>query len=162
MVPAYAGLGYAAFSVAMTVGRLTGDAVVRRVGRRQVVVAGGLCAAAGLALMVFVPTWQAGILGYLLLGAGSSNIVPVLFNAVGRQSTMPEHAAMPAVAMLGYLGILAGPAAIGFIAHASSLSASLLIVAALLFVVAASGMGLPITTDGTEVAAARDGHRTRS
>ncbi len=139
VVPAYAGLGYAAFSVAMTAGRLTGDAIVRRLGRRQVVVAGGLCAAAGLAIVVLVPSWPAGLVGYGLLGAGSSNIVPVLFSAVGRQSAMPEHAAVPAVTTLGYFGILAGPAAIGLIAHASSLSAALLIVAALLLAVAASG-----------------------
>jgi hypothetical protein len=40
---------------------------------------------------------------------------------------------------LGYAGILAGPAAIGFVAQATSLSAAFLIVAVLLSGVAASG-----------------------
>ena len=115
MVPSYGGLGYAAFALTMTVGRLTGDAIVLRVGGARVLVIGSLCAAAGLALAALVPAWAAGILGFALVGAGCSNIVPVLFTAVGRQKVMPEHVAVPAITTLGYAGILAGPAAIGLL-----------------------------------------------
>ena len=111
--------GYAAFALTMTVGRLTGDAIVLRVGSTRVLVIGSLCAAAGLALAALVPAWAAGILGFALVGAGCSNIVPVLFTAVGRQKVMPEHVAVPAITTLGYAGILAGPAAIGFVAQIS-------------------------------------------
>jgi hypothetical protein len=52
---------------------------------------------------------------------------------------MPEYLAVPAITTLGYLGILAGPAAIGFVAHAASLSAAFLILAVLLLGVAMSG-----------------------
>ncbi|MBX9931637.1 MAG: MFS transporter [Methylobacterium sp.] len=133
-----AGLGYAAFSLTMTVGRLTGDAIVREVGRTRIVALGGLIAAAGLVIATLVPSWQATLLGYALVGAGCANIVPVLFTAVGRQRVMPERLAIPAVTTLGYAGVLAGPAAIGFVAHATSLSTALLMVAALLLGVAAS------------------------
>ncbi|BCP52661.1 MFS transporter [Kaistia sp. 32K] len=140
--PTHAGLGYTAFAITMTIGRLTGDWIVRRAGQRNVLVFGGLCAAAGLVLATLVPVWEAGLLGYALVGAGCSNVVPVLYSAVGRQNTMPEHIAIPAVTTLGYAGILAGPAAIGFVAHASSLSASFLIIAALLVGVAVSSRWL--------------------
>jgi predicted MFS family arabinose efflux permease len=140
--PAHAGLGYAAFATTMTIGRLTGDAIVRRAGPTRVIVIGGLLAAAGLALATLVPSWIAGLAGFALVGAGCSNIVPVLYTAVGRQKTMPEHIAVPAISTLGYAGILAGPAAIGFIAHAASLPAAFLIVAALLVGVAVSGRWL--------------------
>jgi MFS family permease len=139
VAPSYAGLGYAAFAGAMTLGRLTGDAMVRRLGRQRVIIGGSFCAAIGLALATLVPVWEAGILGYALVGAGCSNIVPVLYTAVGRQTVMPEHAAVPAITTLGYAGILAGPAAIGFVAQATSLSVALLAVAVLLLVVAAGG-----------------------
>ncbi len=119
---AYAGLGYAAFALTMTVGRLTGDAIVRRLGATRVIVFGGSTAAAGLALATFAPSWEAALVGYALLGAGCSNIVPVLYTAVGKQTVMPESIAVPAITTLGYAGILAGPAVIGFIAHGSSLS----------------------------------------
>ncbi|MBD8616785.1 MFS transporter [Pseudomonas putida] len=139
MEPAYAGLGYAAFATTMTIGRLTGDAIVARVGGARVTLFGGLCAAAGLALSLAVPAWPAALLGYALIGAGCSNIVPVLFTAVGRQTTMPQSAAIPAMTSLGYAGILVGPAFIGFVAHGSSLSIALGVLIVLLLFVAASG-----------------------
>ena len=49
---------------------------------------------------------------------------------------MPEGVAVPAVATVGYAGILAGPAAIGFIAQLASLPAAFLVVAAMLAAVA--------------------------
>lgn len=142
--PAWAALGYASFSVTMTAGRLGGDAIVARLGRRPVVILGGLLAAAGLALSVVIPAWEAALAGYALVGAGCANIVPVLFTAAGRQTAMPARVAVPAVTTLGYAGVLAGPALIGFAAQALGLPASLLIVAALLLGVAAAGRSLRV------------------
>jgi len=136
---AYAGLGYAAFALTMTVGRLMGDTIVRRLGARRVIILGGLFAALGMALATLAPNWELSLLGYALVGVGCSNIVPVLYTAVGKQTVMPESIAVPAITTLGYAGILAGPAAIGFIAHASSLSMAFLLIAALLLGVAISG-----------------------
>ncbi len=136
--PSHAGVGYATFAVAMTIGRLSGDRIVRRFGGLRVVIFGGLCAAAGLALSITVPAWQASLLGYALVGAGCSNIVPVFYSATGRQTTMPEHTAVPAVTTLGYAGILCGPAGIGFVAHLTSLSVAFALMALLLLALAAS------------------------
>lgn len=60
--PAYAGLGYAVFAMTMTIGRLFGDAIVRRVGANRIIVLGGLCASAGLTLATLVPAWEATLL----------------------------------------------------------------------------------------------------
>jgi MFS family permease len=137
-----AGLGYAAFAVTMTVGRLTGDWFVRRFGPVKIVVFGGLCAATGLGLATLGPSWEVALLGYALVGAGCSNIVPVLFSATGRQTVMPESVAIPAITTLGYAGILVGPAAIGFVAKVASLPVAFLIVAGMLVCVAASARWL--------------------
>ncbi|MBI6978160.1 MULTISPECIES: MFS transporter [Pseudomonas] len=136
---AYAGLGYAAFALTMTAGRLTGDAIVRRLGATRVIVIGGTLACGGLLLATLLPAWETALLGYALVGAGCSNIVPVLYTAVGKQTVMPEHIAVPAITTLGYAGILAGPAMIGFIAHGSSLNIAFVLVAVLLAAVAISG-----------------------
>ncbi|HKU98960.1 MAG TPA: MFS transporter [Vineibacter sp.] len=136
--PAQAGLGYAAFAATMTAGRLGGDVVVQRLGGTRVVVLGSLCAAAGLALATVVPVWEAALAGYALVGAGCSNVVPVLYSALGRQTAMPESAAVPAVTTLGYAGILAGPVLIGWGAQATSLPIAFIAVALLLIGVAAS------------------------
>jgi MFS family permease len=140
----YAGLGYAAFALTMTTGRLTGDSIVRRLGATRVMVFGGLTAAAGLFLATLAPSWEAALLGYALLGAGCSNIVPVLYTAVGKQTVMPESIAVPAITTLGYAGILAGPAVIGFIAHGSSLSFAFGLMAVLLVAVAIGGKVLKV------------------
>ena len=144
MPVAQAGYGFAAFSLTMTFGRLTGDRIVARVGRRSVVTVGGLLAMGGILLATLVPLWQAALLGYAMVGLGCSNIVPVLFTAVGRQTSMPQSVAAPAMSTLGYAGVLAGPAAIGFIAHHSSLPMAFLLVAALMLFVAISGRFLKL------------------
>ncbi len=138
MPTSQSGFGFASFSLTMTVGRLAGDVVVARIGRRAIVGAGGLLGAGGIALAALVPSWQVALLGYALVGLGCSNIVPVLFTAVGRQTIMPLAVAIPAITSLGYAGILAGPAGIGFIAHHSSLAVAFLLVAALMVAVAVS------------------------
>ncbi|MGN8342890.1 MFS transporter [Pseudomonas sp. SMV71] len=141
---AYAGLGYAAFALTMTVGRLTGDSVVRRLGPKRIIIYGGTLAATGFLLATLAPMWQAALLGYALVGAGCSNIVPVLYTAVGKQTLMPEAIAVPAITTIGYAGILAGPALIGFVAHGSSLSIAFGLLAISLVAVAASGKVLKV------------------
>jgi MFS transporter len=117
---AQAGIGYALFSVAMTVGRLTGDSVVKRLGQRQTLLWGGLVVTAGFALLL-VPSASLAPGGFLLIGLGAANLVPILFSTAGRQSAMPPVLAVAAMTTLGYAGILAGPAAIGYLASLTSL-----------------------------------------
>ncbi len=138
LAPAYGGAGYAVFAAAMTAGRVGGDRIVHALGARAVLILGGVCAASGLGLAVIAPWWVAGLAGFALVGIGASNIVPVLYSALGRQRAVPLNVAIAAATVLGYLGILCGPALIGFAAQATNLSTALLGVAALLLVVAAS------------------------
>lgn len=133
-----AGLGYAAFAVAMTGGRLAGDRIRLWLGERRVILFGGLIGAAGFAVVLLVPSAHVGLIGYFLVGVGASNIVPVLFSAAGRTRDMPPGLAITAISTLGYLGLLAGPALIGFVAHLTSLTFAFLLLSAALLVVAAS------------------------
>ncbi|WPD75865.1 MFS transporter [Dickeya fangzhongdai] len=144
MPDAQGALGFACFAAAMTLGRLTGDRVVTKLGPQPVVMLGASMAVGGLMLAVWVPFWPVALLGYALIGLGCSNIVPIMFSAIGRQTSMPQAAAVPAVTTLGYLGVLAGPASIGFIAHHSSLSAAFLVVAALLALVGLSAKAVKV------------------
>ncbi len=135
--PALAGIGYAAFEVTMVVGRLSGDRLVHALGERKILVFGGLCAAFGFAVAALIPSWPAALVGFALVGAGASNVVPTLFSSAGRQPSMPAHLALAAVTTLGYAGILSGPAAIGFVAGATSLSVAMLFEGLMLLGVAA-------------------------
>jgi len=138
MSTAYAGLGYATFSVAMTLGRFSGDKIIQRFGRYPVMITGALTAAAGMTLAVWLPWPEIALLAFLLVGFGLSNTVPMLFNAAGNQQDMPANLAISAMTTLGYAGILTGPALIGFISQWISLSGAFLMIALLLLVVAAS------------------------
>jgi MFS family permease len=144
LTPARAAWGYAAFACTMTLGRLTGDAVVRKLGHRPVVALGGACASAGLLLATLHPDWRAALAGFALVGAGCANIVPVMYSLVGRQTTMPVQVAVPAITTVGYAGILLGPAAIGWLAQFSSLATAFCAVAALLAAVAISAARLRV------------------
>ena len=140
--PAQAGLAYAAFATTMTVGRLVGDRVAAGLGLVRTVALGALVAAAGLATAALAPNWILSAGGYALVGAGCANVVPALFTLTGRQRAMPEASAVAAVSVLGYAGILVGPAGIGLVANLAGLPLALLAVAAMLLAVAAGATRL--------------------
>jgi len=130
-----AGVAFFVFAVAMTLTRLAGDRVITALGYARAIFAGTVVAAAGFALATFGAGLTVALPGYALIGIGCANVVPALFSLAGRQKVMPESLAIPAVTTLGYAGVLAGPALIGFVAHASSLVVAFcLAMAALLLV----------------------------
>ena len=135
VVAAQGGLGYMLFSIAMTVGRLGGDAVTARIGDRSVVLWGGLLATAGFVVLLTAPVAAIAMLGFLLIGFGASNVVPVLFRRAGSQRAMPATLAVAAITTTGYAGNLAGPAAVGFVANKVGLPGAFWLLAALLFLV---------------------------
>jgi hypothetical protein len=142
LAPSLAGAGYAAFALTMTIGRLTGDLIIRWLGGRTVVLGGAVCASAGLSITTLLPSWQASIFGYALVGLGCSNIVPVLYSAIGRQTVMPRHVAIAAITTFGYTGGLLGPVVIGLVAGLSSLLVAFNLLALCILVVAAGGPAL--------------------
>ena len=137
---ALAGVGFSVFSGAMFLMRLLGDAVVQRLGQRRVAVGGALLACAGILLVMFAPVDALLYAGFFAIGIGAANIVPVFFSLMGKQNVMPIGAAVSAVSTMGYLGILAGPAAIGFVSHLVNLQAAFGILAALCLLQACVGM----------------------
>lgn len=130
-----AGVGFILFSIAMTVGRLSGDRVVRRLGSRRVLQWGGGLAILGLVLVLACPFAPLAVGGFLLVGLGAANIVPVLFSAAGGQTSMPPTLAVAAVTSTAYIGVLAGPPVLGFVAHAVGLPAAFWLLTGLLLLV---------------------------
>ncbi|MDW6022366.1 MFS transporter [Mesorhizobium sp. BAC0120] len=137
--PAQAGLGYTAFAIAMTAGRLCGDWIVKRLGGTRILIVSGALAAGGFLLSVVAPNQIVALAGFALVGLGASNIVPVFFTAAGNQNSMPASLAIAAITTLGYAGILLGPAVIGFIAQHSSLGTALIALAVAMVFVATAG-----------------------
>ncbi|WP_323840282.1 MFS transporter [Photorhabdus africana] len=112
-----AGIGYTLFAIAMTSGRFMGDKIIALYGHRRVFISSALLATSGFILIYSASTAIMLGLSFLMIGAGLSNIAPMLFTASGQQKIMPDSLAVAAVSTMGYSGILLGPAIIGGLAH---------------------------------------------
>ncbi|WP_370657412.1 hypothetical protein [Deinococcus sp. KNUC1210] len=97
-------------------------------------VASGLLSGVGVLVAVLSHSYFVATLGYALTGLGVANIVPVLYGVAGRAMS---GRGIARVATLGYMGFLAGPPLIGYVAHAFNLRSGLLVIAVSLLAVAA-------------------------
>ncbi|MFC9434591.1 MFS transporter [Nocardia sp. NPDC057030] len=112
---ATAALAFGAFSVTMTAGRLATDRVSGAFGRVAVVRYGMLISALGLTLILVSPWIPLTLLGWALTGLGLSGSVPQIFTAAGNLGSGKAATDMSRVFSVGYLGLLAGPAVIGWL-----------------------------------------------
>ncbi|MFE2753024.1 MFS transporter [Actinosynnema sp. NPDC059335] len=126
-----AAFAYGSFAVAMTVGRFATDRVAALVGPVAIVRYGAALAAIGLTLVVFTPWVWLAFAGWALFGLGLSGSVPQLFTAAGNLDKRSSGALMARVVGLGYVGLLAGPALIGGLAHWIPLNVAFLVPVAL-------------------------------
>lgn len=117
-----AGSGYVAFALAMTISRMIGDQLVARIGERAALYAGILLTGVGVVVVSASSTFPIALAGMALTGFAAGNVVPVLFTMAGRQTVMPAALAIASASILGYLGVLMGPALVGYVAHALSLT----------------------------------------
>ena len=131
-------MGVMFFNGTMCVGRLLGNTLGKHITSKQVVVGGYLLGAVSMALIVLLPGY-ASMYSYLLLGISLAMVVPNLFSAMGEQNVIPMTQAVATSTMLGYMGILMGPALIGFIAHGTSLTIAFIVLTVLLVISAGIG-----------------------
>jgi fucose permease len=124
---AVAALGFAAFSVTMTIGRGLGDWLIQRFGVVAVIRACGVVATAGLALALVTSVPAIAIAGFTAFGAGLSIVVPQVFAAGGRADPDRPGSGLARVVGLGYTGMTAGPAVIGLVADQTGLHLALVI-----------------------------------
>jgi predicted MFS family arabinose efflux permease len=136
-----AALGYAGFSVAMAVGRLTGDRLAARFGSVLVLRGSGLTAAAGLACALASPDAAGAIVGLAIFGVGLSSTFPLLLSAAGRADPLRPTRGIAVVAGVGYVGMLGGPVLIGGLAGPFGLTTAL-VVPVLLAIAICAGAGV--------------------
>jgi MFS family permease len=109
----FAAAGFAAFALAMTAGRLFGDALAARFGPVRLVRASGLVAAAGLAGGLISNNPVGGVVGFAVLGAGLACIIPQVFLAGGKADPARPGHGLARVVGMSYLGMVSGPVLIG-------------------------------------------------
>jgi MFS family permease len=140
---ALAGIGLTAFAFTMASGRFLGDWLATKWGIRHILQLSGTLTASGLLVAIIFPSLLPALLGFLMVGAGVSSVVPLVYSAAGRSKALSPGVALAAVSTIGYLGFLFGPPFIGFIAQAFSLRVSLGLIAILGSVIALLAKKIP-------------------
>ena len=118
---AVATLGFVAYAIAMTLGRLTGDRLANRFGIRTMLTYSGLLIGGGLLVAVLLPYPLTAGLGFILTGFGVSCVIPMVFSMAGRSVGMSSGSAIASVSTVGYLGFLVVPPLVGSVAQAAGL-----------------------------------------
>jgi MFS family permease len=134
-------VAFAAFAVTMAAARFAADPLRTRLGNVTLVRAGSLIAATGLAAALLIHEPAAGIAGFALLGLGLAPVVPIAFSAAGDLDPRATGRLVGRVATIGYVGSVAGPIMIGWLAEATSLRTALGLVVLLALAIAASARG---------------------
>ncbi|MFG2951021.1 MFS transporter [Streptomyces adustus] len=136
-----AAFAYGTFAAAMTIGRLLADRLVARFGSMAILRHGAAMAAVGITLVALGPWIWAAFIGWALFGLGLSGTVPQLFSAAGHADPAAAGANVSRVAGLGYVGMLAGPAVIGWLTHLVALNHAFVLLT-LLCVTTAAAAGI--------------------
>jgi len=131
-------VAFAAFAVTMAMARFAADPLRGRLGNIVLVRGGSLIAAVGLGLALLVHEPAAAMAGFALLGLGLAPVVPIAFSAAGDLDPRATGRLVGRVATLGYVGSVAGPIMIGWLAEATSLRTALGLVVVLALAIAAS------------------------
>lgn len=120
-------LAFAAFALAMTMGRLLADRVAHRIGPVRVVRYGSVIAAGGMLVVIASTLYPVTLAGWFVFGLGLSGTVPQIFTAAGNLGAKNQGQMLARIVSAGYVGLLAGPALIGWMSHATGLSAAFLL-----------------------------------
>lgn len=126
--PAFAVAGFGLFSAAMAFGRFTGDRLRDRFGSATVLRTGCVLAAAGALLCVGGGQLPLVLAGFVAVGLGLSNVIPILFALAPRSRPESPETAIAFVSGVGFTGFLIGPPLVGLWAAVASFDTALLIV----------------------------------
>jgi len=114
-------LGFTAYMIAMTLGRLMGDRFANRYGIRTMLTYSGVLVGLGLLVAVLLPFPVTAVFGFILTGFGVSCVIPMIFSMAGRSEGMSGGSAIAGVSTVGYLGFLIVPPLVGSVAQLAGL-----------------------------------------
>ena len=135
--PALASSAPAVFAAAAATGRISGNALLRRVQPIRLLMIGAVVAAAGTLLAATAGSAWVALAGIGVAGLGTSVCAPTIIGIAGTWAGPDRRAgAISTVTTIAYLGFLLGPAAVGVVSAVWSLPAALGAVAVLALLVA--------------------------
>ncbi|HEX5026771.1 MAG TPA: MFS transporter, partial [Agriterribacter sp.] len=124
-------LGYIAFMLTMTIGRLSADRLVTRFGVQRILRCSGVFIISGMLIAILFPYVGTATTGFLIVGIGTSSVVPMAYSLAGKSKNILPGIALAMVSSIGFLGFLIGPPLIGFISELTNLRVSFTLIAIL-------------------------------
>lgn len=150
---AQAALGYGAFTLFQTAGRVAGDRLTQRLGRTRLFRLHAIIGLLGVIIVVTGQTSTVSLLGFAVVGYGTSVLVPLVFSAAGRAGGADSAHFIAHTTTFIYAGILIGPALVGWSGQLIGLTATFACFIPLLAAVALSAPA----TDQKSAAGGRPG-----
>ena len=122
----YIGFGYSAFSLAMMIGRFTGDSLSKILGSWQLITYSSFIGIIGfLFVLILNPVFS--ILGFFIVGLGFSVIVPEVYRLASNVTGVKTADGVSFIAATTNIGFLVGPVMLGFLAELRSLHLSFIV-----------------------------------
>jgi len=125
----YIGFGYAAFSLAMMIGRFSGDSLSKKLGSWRLIMYAVIIGIIGFA-MVLILNPVVSIMGFFVVGLGFSVVVPEVYRLASNVEGIKTADGVAFVAATTNIGFLVGPVLLGFIAELRSLHLSFMVLTA--------------------------------
>lgn len=113
--PFVAGLGLTVWASGQTVGRLTHNWIAKRFSAETLSLSMAGTATLGLMLIIFAPIEIVAILGFALVGLGTSALLPMALSAAARLTERPAAVNVAALAQLAFFASILSPLAIGWV-----------------------------------------------
>lgn len=115
--PFVSGMAFVAGAFAQALARYFADQFLTRYGPRNVALALLTALGLGVGLVVLAPNPQTALLGFFVMGLGTSAIFPMAMSAAAQRTDRPAAVNVAALAQLSFLAFLLGPPALGFVAQ---------------------------------------------
>ncbi|MHB1989488.1 MFS transporter [Actinotignum timonense] len=123
-----AAAGYVGLVGSQFVGRLLGDGLVDRFGRRTVAQGGAALITAGMGLALLFPSVLGTIAGFAVAGFGSATLVPAAIQQADELPGLKPGTGLTAISWLMRIGFLVSPPIVGMVADTFGLRTGLCVV----------------------------------
>ncbi len=127
-------IAFGSFGISMMIGRITGDYLTQKLGKKRLLIIDALMAIFGLGIVIlFVSLWST-LLGFFLAGLGLSTVVPIIYTTAGNTPGVSPSVGIAMATTIGYSGFFVGPPTIGYLADTYGLRFGLIFTLLLLSV----------------------------
>ena len=100
--PYLVGMAYAGYAMFMALGRFTGDMLIPKVGKKNIVIGGALLSAISMSALLMLHHPWAAIAGFSLVGLGFSCIVPILYSSAANEPGYTAESAIAVVSTISF------------------------------------------------------------